>query len=251
MFTAQHYPPAHCLPSRTGVASPPMGLLSGKRIVVTGVLTDASLAFSVAQLAQSEGAELVLTPAAQGMKGAVAEAEKIAAELPKAFIPQQFANPHNPEAHEKTTAEEVWADTDGQVDVFIAGVGTGGTVTGVGHVLKKRKPGLTLVAVEPDASPVLSGGAPGPHPIQGIGAGFVPEVLDVGVIDEVVRVTNDQAFAMAKRLMREEGIVCGISSGAIAHAAVEIGKRPENAGKLIVFIVCDTGERYLSTPLFD
>lgn len=196
------------------------------------------------------GAKLVLTPAAEGMKGAIKKAEEIVAAAPKAFMPQQFSNPANPEVHERTTAEEVWNDTDGTVDIFVAGVGTGGTITGVGRVIKPRKPSLRIVAVEPDASPVISGGKPGPHPIQGIGAGFIPDNLDVSLIDEVFRVTGEQAMVMARRLLREEGILCGISSGAIAHAALEIAKRPENEGKTIVFVVCDTGERYLSTPLF-
>lgn len=196
------------------------------------------------------GAKLVLTEASKGMKGAIDKARELVAQLPKAYMPMQFENPANPEAHRLTTAEEIWRDTDGQVDVFVAGVGTGGTITGVAQALKPRKPSLKAVAVEPDASPVLSGGAPGPHMIQGIGAGFVPPVLDVSLVDEVVRVTNEQALAMARRMLREEGILCGISSGAICHAAVELAKRPENKGKMIVFIVCDTGERYLSTALF-
>ncbi len=196
------------------------------------------------------GARLVLTPAAEGMKGAIAKAEELAANAPKAFIPQQFSNPANPEIHARTTAEEIWSDTDGTVDIFVAGVGTGGTITGVGRTLKPRKPSLRVVAVEPDASPVLSGGKPGPHAIQGIGAGFVPENYDARVVDEVFRVTGEQSLSMARRLLREEGILCGISSGAIAHAALEIAKRPESKGKTIVFVVCDTGERYLSTPLF-
>ncbi len=196
------------------------------------------------------GARLVLTPAAEGMKGAIAKAEELAANAPKAFIPQQFSNPANPEIHARTTAEEIWSDTDGTMDIFVAGVGTGGTITGVGRTLKPRKPSLRVVAVEPDASPVLSGGKPGPHAIQGIGAGFVPENYDAGVVDEVFRVTGEQSLSMARRLLREEGILCGISSGAIAHAALEIAKRPESKGKTIVFVVCDTGERYLSTPLF-
>jgi len=195
------------------------------------------------------GAALVLTPAAEGMKGAIAKAEAIAAET-GAFMPMQFANPANPAIHGLTTAEEIWRDTDGTVDVFVAGVGTGGTLTGVGSVLKERKPGARIVAVEPEASPVLSGGQPGPHPIQGIGAGFVPPVLKRELIDEIVRVCGADAFATARRLMREEGIICGISSGANAFAALTLAARPENAGKLIVFVVCDTGERYLSTPLF-
>jgi len=196
------------------------------------------------------GARLVLTPAAKGMKGAIEEASKILAETPGAFMPQQFENPANPEMHALTTAVEIWDDTDGTVDIFVAGVGTGGTLTGTARALKEKKPGLYAVAVEPAASPVLSGGAPGPHAIQGIGAGFVPGVLDRTLIDEIFPVENEQAMAMARRLLKEEGVLCGISSGANAHAAIEIAKRPENAGKLVVFIVCDTGERYLSTPLF-
>ena len=196
------------------------------------------------------GAELVLTPAAQGMKGAIAKASELVASLPKAFMPQQFANPANPAVHRATTAEEIWADTDGAIDIFVAGVGTGGTITGVAGRIKERKPSLVAVAVEPDASPVLSGGPAGPHAIQGIGAGFVPEVLDRAVIDEIFRVTNDQAVAMAKRLIREEGVLCGISSGANVFAAVELAKRPENAGKLVVCVACDTAERYLSTALY-
>ena len=196
------------------------------------------------------GARLVLTPASRGMAGAVAEAESILAATPQAFMPQQFKNPDNPAAHEAATGVEIWNDTDGSVDVFVAGVGTGGTITGVGRVLKARKPGVRLVAVEPAESPVLSGGAPGVHGIQGIGAGFVPEVLDRSLLDEVVPVATQDALAMARRLLREEGILCGISSGANAVAALQLARRPELAGACIVFIVCDTGERYLSSALF-
>ena len=201
-------------------------------------------------LLKAYGAELILTPGPDGMGGAIKKAEELAAADSRYLIPQQFANPANPEIHRKTTAEEIWADTDGQVDIFVSGVGTGGTVTGVGEVLKARKPGLQVVAVEPDASPVLSGGQKGPHPIQGIGAGFVPEILNTGIYDEVARVKNDAAFAMARRLAAEEGLLVGISSGAAVSAALEIGKRPENAGKLIVVIIPSFGERYLSTALF-
>jgi cysteine synthase A len=184
------------------------------------------------------------------MKGAIARAEKIVAETDNAFMPMQFENPANPAAHRKTTGPEIWEDTDGGVDIFVAGVGTGGTLTGVAEYLKAEKPGVRAVAVEPDASPVLSGGDPGPHAIQGIGAGFVPGALNTEIIDEIVRIGNDDAVETAKRLMREEGILCGISSGANCAAALELARREENAGKMIVFIVCDTGERYLSTPLF-
>jgi cysteine synthase A len=196
------------------------------------------------------GAQLVLTPGAEGMKGAVRRAEEIVAETPGAWMPQQFTNPANPKIHRETTAEEIWADTDGQVDILVGGVGTGGTITGVGEVIKTRKPSFKVVAVEPAASPLLSGGQPGPHKIQGIGANFIPDVLNREVVDEVIQVTNDQAFAMTRALAKQEGILVGISSGAAAHAAVEVARRPENAGKLIVVILPDTGERYLSTPVF-
>ena len=197
------------------------------------------------------GAELVLTPAEKGMKGAVARAEEIVAENPDAIMPQQFENPANPAIHRVTTAEEIWNDTAGKVDVFVSGVGTGGTITGVGQTLKLRNPALRVVAVEPEASPVLSGGAPGPHKIQGIGAGFVPGVLDRSVIDEILRVDNDTAFAFARKVARIEGIPVGISSGAAIAAAVEIGKRPEMKGKNIVLIIPSFAERYLSTALFE
>ena len=197
------------------------------------------------------GAKLVLTPAAEGMTGAIREAERIVASSEKAFMPQQFRNPANPAAHRMTTALEIWSDTDGRVDIFVAGVGTGGTVTGVGQVLKERNPDVRIVAVEPADSPVLSGGKAGPHKIQGIGAGFVPDVLDRSVLDEVKTVANEDAIAMAGRLMREEGVMCGISSGANVHAAVELARLAENRDKLIVCIICDTGERYLSTELFE
>jgi len=196
------------------------------------------------------GAEVVLTDGKKGMAGAVAEAEKMAAADKDVFMPQQFKNPANPEAHRQTTAEEIWADTDGKVDFFVAGVGTGGTITGVGEALKARKPSVKVIAVEPAASPVLAGGQPGPHKIQGIGAGFVPDVLDTKVYDEVFEVSNDKAYETTRRLAREEGILVGISSGAAAFAACELGKRKENQGKLIVVLLPDTGERYLSLPLF-
>jgi len=196
------------------------------------------------------GAELVLTPAGEGMKGAIRRAMELLDEIPGAVMPQQFENPANPEIHERTTAEELWRDTDGVMDIFVAGVGTGGTLTGVGRVWKARRPALRIVAVEPSASPVISGGQPGPHKIQGIGAGFVPANLDTRFIDEIIRVANDDAFIMARRLAREEGILGGISSGAAAHAAVELARREENAGKLVVFVVPSTSERYISTDLF-
>jgi cysteine synthase A len=202
------------------------------------------------QLLRAYGAELILTPAAEGMPGAIQRAEEMAAADPRYFIPQQFQNPANPEIHRRTTAEEIWRDTDGRADVLVAGVGTGGTITGVGEVLKARRPSFRCVAVEPDASPVLSGGAKGPHPIQGIGAGFVPDVLNTKIYDEIIRVTNDDAFATARRAAREEGLLVGISSGAALWAAIEVARRPESAGQLIVVIVPSFGERYLSTPLF-
>ena len=201
-------------------------------------------------LLKAYGAELIQTPGPEGMGGAIAKATALADSDPRYFIPQQFENPANPEVHRKTTAEEIWRDTDGQVDIVVSGVGTGGTVTGIGEVLKAKKPGLQVVAVEPDASPVLSGGAKGPHPIQGIGAGFVPGVLNTGIYDEVIRVKNDDAFATARAMATEEGLLVGISSGAATWAALELAKRPENAGKLIVAIIPSCGERYLSTALF-
>ena len=201
-------------------------------------------------LLKAYGAELILTPGPEGMGGAIKKAEELAASDSRYFIPQQFANPANPAIHRNTTAEEIWTDTDGKVDIFVSGVGTGGTITGVGEVLKQRNPNVKVVAVEPDASPVLSGGQKGPHPIQGIGAGFVPEILNTEVYDEVARVKNEDAFTTARRLAAEEGLLVGISSGAAVSAAIEIGKRPENAGKLIVVIIPSFGERYLSTALF-
>ena len=202
-------------------------------------------------LLRAYGADLMLTPGPDGMGGAIRKAEEIAASDPKKyFMPQQFNNPANPEIHRKTTAEEIWNDTDGQVDFLVAGVGTGGTITGTAEVLKARKPGFKAIAVEPDASPVLSGGAKGPHPIQGIGAGFVPGVLNTESYDEVMRVKNDDAFDIARRMAREEGLLVGISSGAAVWSALQVAKRPENAGKLIVVIIPSFGERYLSTALF-
>ena len=201
-------------------------------------------------LLKAYGAELILTPGPEGMPGAIKRADELAASDPRYFIPQQFSNPANPAIHRATTAEEVWRDTDGKVDIFISGVGTGGTVTGVGEVLKARKPGVQIVAVEPDASPVLSGGQRGPHPIQGLGAGFVPKILNTKIYDEVVRVKNDDAFNYARRMAKEEGILVGISSGAAVWAALEVAKRPENCGKLTVVVIPSFGERYLSSPLF-
>jgi cysteine synthase A len=231
----------------TGIGLAFMCAVRGYKLILT---MPESMSLERRTLLKGFGAKLVLTEAAKGMKGAIEKAHELVQTMPKAFMPMQFSNPANPEIHRLTTAEEIWRDSAEKVDVFVSGVGTGGTLTGVGQVLKGRKPEVRVVAVEPDASPVLSGGAPGPHMIQGIGAGFVPEVLDTSLIDEVIRVTNDQALAMARRLLREEGILCGISSGANCHAAAQLAARPENSGKMIVFVVCDTGERYLSTALF-
>jgi cysteine synthase A len=196
------------------------------------------------------GAELVLTPGAEGMSGAIRKAEQLVAENSNYFMPQQFKNPANPKIHRETTAEEIWKDTDGKIDILVAGIGTGGTITGVAEVIKKRKPEFKVVAIEPADSPVLSGGKPGPHKIQGIGAGFVPQVLKLELVDEIIKVTNDDAGATARRLAKEEGILAGISSGAATWAALEVAKRPENKGKLVVVILPDTGERYISTWLF-
>jgi cysteine synthase A len=196
------------------------------------------------------GAELILTPGPEGMPGAIRKADEMAAADSRYFIPQQFENPANPEIHRRTTAEEIWRDTDGKVDIFVSGIGTGGTITGVGEVLKARKPGVQIIAVEPDASPVLSGGARGPHPIQGIGAGFVPEILNTKIYDEVVRVKNDDALNTARKLATDEGLLVGISSGAAVWAALEVARRPENKGKLVVVIIPSFGERYLSTVLY-
>ncbi len=201
-------------------------------------------------LLRAYGADLILTPGSDGMGGAIRKAEELVASDPRYLMPQQFKNPANPEVHRRTTGEEIWRDTDGQVDILVAGVGTGGTITGAGELLKARKPGVQVIAVEPETSPVLSGGQKGPHPIQGIGAGFIPEVLNPDVYDEVIRVKADDAFAMARRMPREEGILVGISSGAAVWAAVQVAKQPENAGKLIVVIIPSFGERYLSTALF-
>ncbi|MDO8444646.1 MAG: cysteine synthase A [Deltaproteobacteria bacterium] len=230
----------------TGIALAFVAAAKGYRLILTMPET---MSVERRNLMKLLGAELVLTPGTEGMKGAIKAAEELAAKTPKSFIPQQFKNPANPEIHRKTTALEIWNDTDGKVDIFVAGVGTGGTITGVSEVIKAKKPEFKAVAVEPTASPVLSGGQPGPHKIQGIGAGFVPDVLNTKAIDEIIQVTNDDAFAMTRRLAKEEGILCGISSGAAAWAALEIAKRPENKDKLIVVVLPDTGERYLSTAL--
>jgi cysteine synthase A len=231
----------------TGIGLALICAIKGLKLVLT---MPESMSVERRKLLAGYGAKIVLTPASAGMTGAIKKAEELVAATPGAFMPMQFDNPANPAAHRATTALEIWADTDGRVDAFVAGVGTGGTVTGVGQVLKQKKPQVRVVAVEPTDSPVLSGGKAGPHKLQGIGAGFVPGVLDTTIYDEVIQVGAEEAFETARRLMREEGISCGISSGANAWAAMQLAKRPEMAGKLIVFVVCDTGERYLSTPLF-
>jgi len=271
----EFYNPAHSVKDRIGVAMIEAAEAAGKikpdTIIVepTSGNTGIALAFVCAArgykltltmpesmsrerraLLRAYGAELILTPAADGMGGAIRKAEELAASDPRYFMPQQFKNPANPAIHRKTTAEEIWRDTDGRADILVAGIGTGGTITGVGEVLKEKKPSFRVVAVEPDASPVLSGGAKGPHPIQGIGAGFIPDILNTKIYDEVVRVKADDAFAFAKRMAKEEGLLVGISSGAAMWAAIEVAKRAESAGKLIVVIIPSFGERYLSTPLF-
>jgi cysteine synthase len=231
----------------TGIALAFVAAAKGYRLIIALPET-----FSVERrnLLKALGAELILTPGTEGMKGAIKRATELAEITPNSFLPQQFKNQANPEIHRKTTALEIWNDTNGEVDIFISGIGTGGTITGVGEVLKAKKPDVQIIAVEPNDSPVLSGGNPGPHKIQGIGAGFVPDVLNRSVIDEIITVTNDQAFETSRQLSRTEGLLVGISSGAAAFAALEVAKRPENKGKKIVVILPDTGERYLSTILY-
>ena len=231
----------------TGIGLASVAAARGYRIII---VMPETMSVERRQLMKAYGAELVLTEGAKGMKGAIAKAEELAKEIPGGFIPSQFTNPANPEAHRKTTAPEIWEDTDGKVDIFVAGVGTGGTITGIGEYLKSKNPNVKVVAVEPKSSPVLSEGVAGAHKIQGIGAGFVPEILNTKVYDEIITVENDDAFETGRLIGRKEGVLVGISSGAAVHAAIELAKRPENAGKNIVVLLPDTGDRYLSTPLF-
>ncbi len=271
----EYFNPSHSVKDRIGVAminaAEQAGLIKPDTVIVepTSGNTGIALAFVCAArgyklvltmpetmskerraLLRGYGAELILTPGPEGMGGAIKKAEELVAAHSNYFMPQQFKNPSNPEIHRNTTAEELWRDTDGEIDILVAGVGTGGTITGIAEAIKARKPDFKAIAVEPDASPVLSGGAKGPHPIQGIGAGFVPAVLNTGIIDEVIRVKNEDAFATARRAAQEEGLLVGISSGAALWAAIEVAKRPENEGKLIAVIIPSFGERYLSTALF-
>jgi cysteine synthase A len=271
----EFFNPAHSVKDRIGVsmieAAEKAGLIKPDTIIVEPTSGNTGIALAMVcaargyqcvltmpetmskerrMLLRAYGAELILTPGPDGMNGAIRKAEELVAADSRYFLPQQFKNPANPEIHRTTTAEEIWHDTDGQVDFLVAGIGTGGTITGVGEVIKARKPSFKAIAVEPDASPVLSGGQKGPHPIQGIGAGFVPEVLNTRIYDEIIRVKNDDAFDTARRMAKEEGLLVGISSGAATWAALQVAKRPENAGKLIVVIIPSFGERYLSTALF-
>ena len=232
----------------TGIGLASVAAARGYRIIL---VMPETMSVERRQLMQAYGAELVLTKGSKGMKGAIAKAEELADEIPDSFIPGQFVNPANPAVHRATTGPEIWADTDGKVDIFVAGVGTGGTVTGVGEYLKSQNPAVKVVAVEPAGSPVLSKGTPGVHKIQGIGAGFVPQVLNTGVYDEIIAVENEDAFATGRKIGKAEGVLVGISSGAAVFAAIELAQRPENAGKTIVVLLPDTGDRYLSTPLFN